>query len=218
MRPLLFVVAVALALPAGAEAQRRRPRPPVDCGPFACPPRPMPAKLPGEEALALGRRIASALDGKAVAKRTNQLVAMAQAKAGPAPQPPTYPNGPIRAVPPAELANYPMWGFVLQQRVIDHAGLFHASRHSLDELRAMAEFFESPVGKKLVEERAPHSAELERELATEVLEDDLWNVACGLPVPPEVEDAPHHEFERLHPPVDFPLPPRPAWCAQLRVE
>ena len=128
---------------------------------------------------------------------------------------PSYPNGPIRAVPPAELANYPMWGFVLQQRVTDHAGLYYARKHSLDELRAMATFFESPAGKRLVEERKPRSVELKETLANPVLEDDLWNVACGLPVRQEVEDAPHDQFRRLHPPVDFPLSPPPQWCAKL---
>jgi hypothetical protein len=217
MRVAMALAAAALILPAPGTAQRTpRPRPPVNCYPFACPPRPAPGKLPGEEALALGRRIVAIVDGGAVAKRTGELVALPQAKEPRRPPLATYPNGPIRAVPPVDLANYPAWAFVVQQRVIDHAALFYATRYSLDELRAMALFFESTAGAKLVQERQSRSAELEHALATRVLEDDLWNVVCGTPVPQEVEDAPHHEFHRLHPPVDFPLPPRPLWCGTER--
>jgi hypothetical protein len=175
----------------------------------------MPAKLPSEEALALGRRIVRVVDLGAVARRNAQLVALAQAKEGPRRPAPAYPNGPIRAVPPVDLANYPMWGIVVQERVIDHAALYYARTYSLDELKAMATFFDSSAGRKLVEERHPQSAELERQLATEVLEDDLWHVVCGRPVPQEVEDAPHHEFHRLHPPFEFPLPPKPVWCGSV---
>ena len=211
----IAVLAAMAALETAAFAQlKSRARPPVNCSPFACPPRPIAGKLPSDEALALGRRIASAVDSRTVAKRTGELVAIAQAKEPPRASEPRYPNGPIRAIPPVDLANYPMWAFVVQQRVIDHAALYYAGKYSLDELKQMAAFFEGSAGKKLVEERQPQSAELKLELATDTLEDDLWNVVCGWPVPQEVEDAPHHEFERLHPPLeDFPLPPRPEWCA-----
>jgi hypothetical protein len=203
----MLVAAVALVLPA-AGAAKRNPRriPPITCGP-ACLPRTTPPKLPSEEALALGRRIVAVVDGRTVSKRTGELVALARARERPRPPLPTYPNGPIRAVPPVDLADYPVWGFVVQQRVADHAALFYATKYSLDELRAMAAFFESTAGAKLVQERQSHSAELEYALSTPVLEADLWNVACGTPVPQEVEDAPHHEYHRLHPPVDYPLPP-----------
>ena len=210
----MLIAAAALAVPEAGAAQRApRPRPPVNCYPFACPPRPNPPRLPSEEALALGRRIARVLDENgAVAKRTGQLVALAQAKQAPPAPVPNYPNGPIRAVPPVDLAGYPIWAFVVQQRVLDHAALFYATRYSLDELKEMAAFLESTGGAKLVEERQSRSAELEHALARPVVEDDLWNVVCGTPVPQEVEDEPHHEFHRLHPPIDFPLPPRPLWC------
>ena len=215
MRVAMLVAVASVTLSAGANAQRRRRPPPIDCYPFACPPRPAPGKLPSDEALALGRRIVAAVDMGAVAKRNNQLVAIARAKMPRRAPVPSHPNGPIRAIPPVDLADWPDWGFVLQQRVHDHAALHYARKYPLDELKAMAAFFESSGGKKLVEERKSHSAELEHELATPVLEDDLWNVACNLPVPQEVEDAPHHEFHRLHPPMDYPLPPPGAWCAAV---
>jgi hypothetical protein len=213
MRVRLAVTIAALAVAFPAQAQRHpRPLPPTNCYPFACPERPAPGPLPSEEALALGRRIVAVADMESVGKRTQQLVAMARAKEPPRPPVPTYPNGPIRAVPPVDVANIPEWTFVLQQRVIDHAALHYARKYSLDELKAMAAFFESPAGRKLAAERPSRSAEVDEELATPVLEDDLWNVACGTPVRQEVEDAPHHQFQRLHPPMDYPLPPKPKWC------
>jgi hypothetical protein len=213
--PVMMVAVAALALPAGA-AQRPKP-PPRNCYPFACPPRPSPGPLPSEEALALGRRIVMAVDLGAVAKRNGELVALARAKEPPRPPLPTYPNGPIRAVPPVDLADYPGWGFVMQQRVVDHAALHYARKYSIGELTALAAFFESSAGKKLIDKRQSRSAELDYALRVNphVLEDDLWNVACGLPVPQEVEDAPHHQFHRLHPPLDYPLPPRPKWCSEI---
>jgi hypothetical protein len=103
---------------------------------------------------------------------------------------------------------------VLQQRVLDHAALFYARKYPLEDLTAMATFLESRTGRRLVEEWQPQAAELERELATDLLEDDLWNVVCGRAVPQGLANAPHHQFHRLHPPLDYPLPPAPSYCAE----
>jgi hypothetical protein len=209
---LAALAAMVLQTPGGAQ-----PGSPThsdeDYLPISRPPRPIPPKLPSDEALALGRRIVQAVDGKTIAKRSAELVALG--RVGERRQNPvaSYPNGPIRAVPPIDLTDYPAWGFVIQQRVIDHAALHYAQRHSLDELKTMAMFFETPIGRKLAEERLSQSGELEKALSTKQLEYDLWNVICGRPVPQELDDAPHHAFHRLHPPVDFPLPPRPSYCS-----
>lgn len=209
------MLAVAIASGTAASAQLKSRASPVHCGPFACPPRPSPGKLPSEEALAIGRKLVWILDNRAVARRNSELVRLAQAKEPPKPPEPAYPDGPIRAYGPPELSNAPAWGIVLQQRLIDHAALAYARRFTTAELKQMLAFFESPAAKKYLEDRAIGADEwVEMELRNPMTEDDLWSVACGWQVPREVEDAPHHEFARLHPPMDFPLPPRPAWCAE----
>ena len=211
MQLMVLAAALSLVFPTVSSAQSDD-----DYDYIIAPPmRPIPPKLPTEEALALGRRIVWAVDQGAVARRNAELVKLGRAREPRRPPPPTYPNGPIRAVPPVDLADYPEWGIVIQQRVIDHAALHYARTYSLDELKAMASFFESSAGRKLVEERRPQSPQLESELSTKLLEDDLWHVVCGRPVPQEVENAPHHEFDRLHPPMDFPLPARPKWCSEI---
>ena len=213
MRLAMHVAGLGLATGTMAAAQ------PAELSIYSPGMRMLPSKLPSDEALALGRRLAVALDGGAIARRTQQLVQLAQANDPPRPVQPTYPNGPIRAVPPVDLANYPDWGFLVQQRVIDHAGLVYARKYGVGELKPMVDFFESPAGRKHLQERPTAPTEdLVRELASPLLEIDLWNVVCGAPVRQKEEDAPHHEFERLHPPVkDYPLPPRPAWCAYIEV-
>ena len=217
---LAFAVAAAAAMASsGLALAQTPPLPPRDCGEFACPPRPAPGKLPSDEARALGQKLVTMLDSRAIAARTGELVKIGQAKDPPPPQPPAWPNGPIRAVPPVDLANYPTWGFAVQQRVIEHAALYYARKYTLDQLRQMVAFFESPAGQAHVAERQSNSpTELREMIARPLLEHDLWNVVCAIPVPSEVEDAPHHEFHRLHPPTpDDPRPAPKPWCASIEV-
>jgi len=209
----LAVLTVAL-IGSVATARPIKNLPPPIC---ACDPPPMPRKLPSEEALSLGRRLADVIDKEAVFHRVSQLETLAESKGPPLPERPTYPNGPIRAVPSLKPERYPGLGLLMHERALDHAGLAEAWRYPLDELKAMVAFVESEAGKKLIEDHPPGSpAEVKDALASPLLEDDLWNVLCRVPLRSGPESGPHHDWKHLHPPTQFPVPiARPAWCATL---
>jgi hypothetical protein len=197
--------AVAIAQPADD--------PPEIC---TCDPPPMPRKLPADEALALGSRLATALQSNAIAKRVAELVEGAEARSGWPPELPSHPNGPIRAVgqvrPPLDWA----WGIKMQARAAEHVGLIYAWRYSVDELKPMVAFFESPAGRKYLDDHGPvaPSEEIAATLRSPELEEDLLEVVCGRPLSAKTL-APHHDFVRLHRPVEgFGPPNPPAWCAE----
>ena len=212
MNRLIVLAAAMAAVPAGAKPSLKDV-PPI----CACDPLPMPRELPSQEALALGRRLAAAIDKEAIFQRVSQLVSLAESKGPPLPQRPTYPNGPIRAVPSLKPERYPGLGVVMQERALDHAGLAEAWRYPVEELKTMVAFVESDAGKKLVADHPPgSSAEVKDALASPLLEEDLWHVLCRVPLRSGPERGPHHDWKHLHPPTQFPVPIEPpGWCATL---
>ena len=213
MRLGLLILCLA-AMPVAAPAARPTDDPPAIC---TCDP-PMPVrKLPGDEALALGTRLAKALHPDAIARRVNQLIDIAEVRTGRPPEPPTYPNGPLRAVSPLRPPLDASWGLKMQERAAEHAGLAYAWRYPLAELRQMVPLFESAGGKRYLEDRGPAAppVDVEQALASADLDEDLLSVVCGIPLSADTR-GPHHDFARLHRPVEEfgpTIPPR--WCASV---
>ena len=209
----LLVLLLLAATPVSADA--RRPKleevPPI----CTCDPPPQARKLPGDEALVLGRRLALAIQNEAVARRTNELIAVAETKTGRPPEPPTYPNGPIRAVPALRRALEPSWDFRMSTRVAEHVGLVYAWRYPLEQLRQMVAFFESQAGEAFLKDRGPAAVpdDVAEALRSPELEEDLLDIVCHRP-PSKKTLGPHHDWWRLHPGVEgFAPTPAPAWCA-----
>ena len=208
-----LLILLMAAAPASVDAGRPKltEAPPI----CTCDPPPQPRKLPSDEALALGRRLALAIQNEAVARRTNELIAVAEAKTGRPPDPPSYPNGPIRAVPALRRALEPSWDFRMGTRVAEHVGLVYAWRYPLDQLRQMVAFFESPAGEAFLKDRGPAAMpdDVAEALRSPELEEDLLDIVCNRP-PSEKTLGPHHDWRRLHPAVEgFEPTPAPAWCA-----
>jgi hypothetical protein len=208
----LVIAAAALAWGAVAMAQTKV-IPPEDSEPsIYSPGSRIVRQLPSEEALALGRRIAVALHGDAAWKRVNALLEKTVEKAGP-PLPERRPDGPIRAIPLFRPLHDPTWGILLHARAIDHAGLVYAWRYNVDELRQMAHFVESPVGRKFLGEREEVLAEIGRVLGGSHLDEDFADVVCRIRIKTDRRDE-HRDLARLHPPPDLGVepPPPPVWC------
>jgi len=211
LRAAGLLVVLLAATPVSA-APPSPQEPPEIC---SCDPPPQPRKLPADEALALGRRLALAVQNEAVARRTNELIAIAEARTGRPPEPPNYPNGPIRAVPTLRRPLNISWDFRMGTRVAEHVGLVYAWRYPLDQLRQMVVFFESPAGEAFLKDRGPAAVpdDIADALRSPELDEDLLDIVCNRP-PFEKTLGPHHDWRRLHPGVEgFEPTPAPAWCA-----
>jgi hypothetical protein len=212
VRMAMFLAAAAVCVPAAA-AQRvpARPEPPrTSTGDeIYSPGIRIRSTPPSEEALELGRRLALALDHRAILGRVRELLAKAEAQDH-APGARRAPDGPIRAVGQLESPVYGPWGIELQARAVEHASMVYARRYPIEDMKQLVAFLESPVGAKFVQDRAA-SAEVGTALSDPQLEEDLWEVVCGLR--PTGPGGTHHGLRRLHPRVDGgPAPRPPVWC------
>lgn len=214
LRLLLLALLTGFASPAVGE---RRPVPPTDCGDFSCRPRPAPPPVPDPIALDAARRIVKALDMGIVGQRTAELRALASAREGT--PPPPRPSNVVRATPPVDLAAIPYWSYPLQERVVDHAALYYLGNYSRDELARMAAFVESAAGRRLMADSQPRRAEVAHAVATSILEDDLWDIVCGIPPRRALEDGIHFRFDEYHRMIGgFALPARAHWCTAVEAE
>ncbi len=206
---IAMVLAAVMIWPAAAIAQGDPSKPEEDS--IIVPERRISPPAPNPEALALGRRLAAALHQQAISQRIGEIVARAEEGMDPPREPPPPPEGPIRAISPVLPPRDWSWGVEMQERAVEHVARVYARRYSVEELRRLAAFFESPIGRKYLDERDQVTTEVREALRSPRLDEELWEVVCGPRAPADPVDGPNHAYVRI-PPARSDAPPRPLVC------